>query len=220
VLRQAYESATTDAEVRLVFQRALQDLRGAGATVLDSAIIPELDSIRRLQTGGCNTFKYDLNGFLATRRTPVKTVAEVLASRRFHPSVEKRLETAEAVEGAPDESPACRSRDAYRAALRQAVLALMDRLQLDALVYPSWSNPPRLIGDLNTPAGDNNQVFSPNTGFPAITVPMGYLRGGVLPAGLQFFGRPWSEATLFRLAYAYERRTQHRRPPTSVPPLR
>ena len=57
------------------------------------------------------------------------------------------------------------------------VLALMDSLQLDALIYPTWSNVPRLIGDLNTPHGDNNQLFSPSTGFPAITVPMGYVRG-------------------------------------------
>ncbi|KAL6653504.1 hypothetical protein ACP70R_009082 [Stipagrostis hirtigluma subsp. patula] len=37
--------------------------------------------------------------------------------------------------------------------------------------------------------------------LPAITVPVGYGRGG-LPVGLQFIGRPWSEATLMHLAYA------------------
>jgi Asp-tRNA(Asn)/Glu-tRNA(Gln) amidotransferase A subunit family amidase len=86
-------------------------------------------------------------------------------------------------------------------------------------VYPTWSNPPRLIGDLNTPHGDNSQVFSPTTGFPAIQVPMGYTRGSTLPAGMTIYGRPWSEATLFRLAYAYEQATRHRRPPASTPPL-
>ena len=89
----------------------------------------------------------------------------------------------------------------------------MDAQQLDALVYPTWSNPPRLIGDLNTPGGDNNQLFAPSTGFPAITVPMGYTRGGTLPAGLQFFGRAWSEPRLLELAYSYEQATHHRRPP-------
>ena len=222
ILRQAFESPTTDAEVVQLFQRAVDDLRKQGATIVDSAIVTELDSLRRMQTGACNTFKSDLNSFLSARagRVPVKTVDEVLQSRRFHPSIEKRLETAQAVEVAPDENPACRSRDAFRAALRQAVNRMFDRLRLDAVVYPSWSNPPRLIGDLNTPHGDNNQLFSPNTGFPAITVPMGYLRGGVLPAGLQFFGRAWSEPTLIKFAYAYEQATHHRRPPTTVPPLR
>ena len=222
VLRQAYESPTTDAEVVQLFQRALDDLRRQGATIIDSAIVPELDSLRRQQTGACNTFKYDLNGFLAARgdRVPMKTVDDVLRSRRFHPSIEKRLETAQAVEGTPDENPGCKSRDVFRAGLRDAVTRMFDRLRLDAVVYPSWSNPPRLIGDLNTPHGDNNQLFSPSTGFPAITVPMGYLLGGVLPSGLQFFGRAWSEPTLIKFAYAYEQATHHRRPPTSVPPLR
>ena len=71
----------------------------------------------------------------------------------------------------------------------------------------------RVNGDLNTPGGDNSQLFAPSTGFPAITVPMGYTLGGTLPAGLQIFGRAWSEATLIRLAYAYEQGTRHRRPP-------
>jgi Asp-tRNA(Asn)/Glu-tRNA(Gln) amidotransferase A subunit family amidase len=222
VLRQAYESATTDAEVVRIFERALDDLRKQGATVVDSAFVPELDSLRRAQSGACNTFKYDLNAFLGARaaRVPVKNIDDVVRSRRFHPSIEKRLETAQAVEGTPDETPGCRSRDLFREGLRQAVVRMFDRLRLDAVVYPSWSNPPRLIGDLNTPHGDNNQLFSPSTGFPAITVPMGYTRGGALPAGLQFFGRAWSEPTLIKFAYAYEQATRHRRPPTSVPPLR
>ena len=96
----------------------------------------------------------------------------------------------------------------------------MDRLKLDAFVYPTWSNPPRLIGDLNTPAGDNSQVFSPTTGFPAIDVPMGYSRGDTLPVGITFYGRAWSEAQLIRYAYAYEQATGHRHAPASTPPLR
>jgi len=51
-------------------------------------------------------------------------------------------------------------------------------------------------------------------------VPMGFTRGGVLPAGMTIFGRPWSEPVLIKLAYSYEQATHHRRPPASTPPLR
>ena len=215
VLPQAYLTATTDTEVVRVFARALADLRKQGATVIDSVVIPELDSLRRATGGGCNPFKYDFERFLSSRNDttlPVKTLAELIRSRRFHPSVEVRLTTAQAESLPPERNPGCEARDRFRAALRAAVLRAMDSNHLDALVYPTWSNPPRLIGDLNTPAGDNNQLFSPSTGYPAITVPMGYTRG-VLPAGLQFFGRPWSEETLIRLAYSYEQATHWRKEP-------
>ena len=221
VLRQAYERPTADPEVLEVFGRAVDDMRRAGATVIDTVIVPELDSLLRAQTGGCNPFRFDLERWIASTggRTPVKTLDEVIKSGRFHPSIQKRLELAQAVEMAPDSNPGCASRERFRAGLRTAVLRVMDRLRLDALVYPTWSNPPRLIGDLNTPHGDNSQLFSPSTGWPAIQVPMGYTRG-VLPAGITFFGRAWSEPTLIRLAYAYEQATHHRRPPSSAPPLR
>ena len=49
-------------------------------------------------------------------------------------------------------------------------------------------------------------------GYPAITVPMGYVRG--LPLGLTFMGRAWSEATLLKLAYVFEQASKVRRPPT------
>jgi Asp-tRNA(Asn)/Glu-tRNA(Gln) amidotransferase A subunit family amidase len=167
-------------------------------------------------------FKYDLNRFLRDRggQVPVADLAAILKSGKFHPSTQKRLEDAEkGPENGPD-SEACQADAAYREQFREAVVKTMDRLKLDAFVYPTWSNPPRLIGDLNTPAGDNSQVFSPTTGFPAINVPMGYSRGGTLPVGMTFYGRAWSEAQLIKLAYAYEQATQHRRPPISTPPLR
>lgn len=221
VLRVAYESPTLDPEVARVFDRAMADARALGATVLDTVVIPGLDSIRRMQSGGgCAPFRHDLETYLASvasSNPPVKTVEEIIRTGRFHPSVQGRLEAARAATSSPDTTLGCRSREAYRAALRALVVRRMDELRLDALAYPTWSNPPRKIGDLNTPAGDNSQLFSPSTGFPAITVPMGYTRGE-LPAGLQLLGRPWSEGTLYRLAFAYEQGTRHRHAPASTPP--
>lgn len=215
VLRQAYERPTLDPEVKAVFERAVADLRRAGAVVLDTVRVDSLDAIQRRQQGGCNRFKTDLERYLVARapNAPVKTLEEVIRSRRFHPTVELRLREASQATEAPEVSAGCQSRERVRDAVRAAVTQLMDSLQLDAMVYPTWSNPPRLIGDLNTPHGDNSQLFSPTTGFPALTVPMGYTRGGRLPAGISFFGRAWSEYRLIELAYDYEQRTRHWKKP-------
>jgi amidase len=215
VLHQAYDTPTLDPEVRDVFHRALGEVRSLGAEVIDPVEIAGLDDLRRTQGNGCNQLKHDLNAYLAGLgdKTPLHSLDEIIKSRSFHPSIQVRLESAQAADDVPGQSPGCRARDVFREKLRTEVVALMDRLRLDALVYPTWSNPPRLIGDLNTPAGDNNQFFAPSTGFPAITVPMGATRNARLPAGLQFLGRAWAESTLLRLAYAYEQATHHRRPP-------
>jgi amidase len=147
----------------------------------------------------------------------VKSLDDILASQKFHPSIEKRMLDAQA-EPPPEQNPKCREVDESGHRLAEAVLAAMDQLKADALVYPTWNNPPRLIGDLNSPHGNNSNRIAPPTGFPAITVPMGYSYG-ILPAGLQILGRPWSEPTLIHIGYAYEQATHHRRPPASTPPL-
>ncbi len=221
ILRQAYERETTDAEIVEVFMAAIDDLKRAGAVIVDPVRV-ELADVHRPQTGGsCSGFKYDINRYLAAQgdRVPVHTLEEIIRSRRWHPSIEARLRSAqEGSENGP-ETAACKAEAAYRDAFRTAVARTMEANRLDAFVYPTWSNPPRLIGDMNTPHGDNSQVFSPTTGWPAIQVPMGYTRG-TLPAGITFFGRAWAEPTLIKFAYAYEQATHHRHQPASVPPLR
>lgn len=221
VLRQAYERPTTDAEVVTVFTTAISTLKAQGAEIVDPAGIDSLQAILRVPGPGCATFRHDLERYFAARgeNAPVKTVREILRSGNYHPAAQVRLLAADTVSVAPEDAPACVAREAMRVRFRSAVVQLMDSLHLDALIYPTWSNPPRLIGDLNTPHGDNSQLFSPTTGFPAITVPMGYTRGNTLPAGITFFGRPWSEGKLITLAYGYEQATHHRRAPQSTPAL-
>lgn len=221
VLRQAYERPTLVPEIQALFERSVADMQTAGAVIVANPRIDSLDAIQRRRQGNCNRFRADLERYFAVRgpNAPVKSVEDVLKSRRYHPTVEQRLRDAAQVTEAPEASRGCQSWETVRVALRVAVTHLMDSLQLDAMVYPTWSNPPRLIGDLNTPHGDNSQLFSPSTGFPSITVPMGYARNQQLPAGVSFFGRAWSEGTLIGLAYDYEQHTRHRRAPTSAPPL-
>jgi Asp-tRNA(Asn)/Glu-tRNA(Gln) amidotransferase A subunit family amidase len=221
ILRQAYERPTADPEIVDVFMAAIEDLKRAGATIVDPVRVDLSAAQRPPGSASCGGFKYDINRYLAAQgdRVPVHSLEAIIRSRQFHPSIEARLRSAqEGPENGPD-TPACKAEADYREAFRAAVGRTMDAEKLDAFVYPTWSNPPRLIGDLNTPHGDNSQVFSPTTGWPAIQVPMGYTRG-TLPAGLTIFGRAWSEPTLIAFAYAYEQATHHRHPPPSAPPLR
>ncbi|MDQ2667527.1 MAG: hypothetical protein M3Z05_16145 [Gemmatimonadota bacterium] len=141
------------------------------------------------------------------------SLAEIFKSRRFHPTIQVRLDAAQADSMSPD-APGCRARDTFRSWLRSVTLAAMDSQRPTALAYPTWSNLPRLVGDLNTPAGDNSQLFSPSTGYPAITVPMGFTLGETTcRRDYNCSAAPWSEATLIGLAYSYAQATHRRKAP-------
>src|SRR5688572_11799822 len=73
VLRQAYERDSTDPEIVQVFMAAIDDLKRAGATIVDPVRV-DLEQVRRAQnSGSCGGFKYDINRYLAGQgdRIPV-----------------------------------------------------------------------------------------------------------------------------------------------------
>jgi amidase len=137
-----------------------------------------------------------------------------------------------------------RGRMYYRYAVQQVVLQCMAKIGIDVLVYPTGNIPPPLLGAPTEPTKNGRSHLAwtllGQQGFPAMTVPAGFTisvydrvpdktaEGGtrlvgpvpaVLPVGIDFLGRPFDEATLFRVASAYEAATHHRVPPRAFGPL-
>ena len=209
VFRYYTDQQTTDSEILKVFEKALEDLEKNGATLIDPFNIPDFEALT--DNIWCNTFKHDIKQYLATLENPqYRTLEEIYASGLYSDYIAERLKNM----SESDPEPSCG--DVYtepkNIKLREAVLKEMDSHRMDAFVYPTWSNPPRLIGDMESPAGDNSQKIPPHTGLPGFTVPMGYTYGN-LPAGLQLVGRLFSEPTLIEIVYGYEQATHHRKPP-------
>jgi amidase len=224
ILRRYIDTATTDPEIKALIGQAIADLKAQGAIIVDPFDIPNYDKLT--DDIGCGNFQTDVNKWFATYASdaPVHSLQQVVDSGLYLPYIEQQMK--QSVDPTPEPGASvCPTpipdtwHDKKKSALRNALLSAMDANHLDAILYPTWSNPPRLVGDLKTPDGDNNQVLSPMTGFPAITVPMGFTHG-VLPAGLQLLGRAWSEGQLFGYAYAYEQATHHRKPPVEFGPLK
>jgi Asp-tRNA(Asn)/Glu-tRNA(Gln) amidotransferase A subunit family amidase len=224
ILTALVDDEDADTAVVRLFDDAIADLERGGAEVVDV----DFDVYAQLERPGlfCRRFRYDMARYLETLgpAAPLRDVMEVLETGAFHPSVEGGLRSfarqpadvhpAEWDEPCPDFAE-----NAERQAFLGDLVAAMDAARVDALVYPSWLTPPaHLTRAREEYSGDNSQRVAPATGTPAITVPMGFTYGG-LPAGLQILGRPYDEGLLFRLAYAYEQATGHRRPPDGFPPL-
>ena len=95
---------------------------------------------------------------------------------------------------------------------------MMDKFQLDAIMAPT-GGPAWLTdlvnGDRSAPGSSNAAAVA---GYPDITVPAGFIFG--LPVGISFFGRAWSEPTLFKIAYGFEQTIQARKRPQFLPAVK
>ena len=225
VLRALVDTEDADPEVTALFEKALADLRAAGATLVDPIVVDHFEEHSNTDND-CGRFRYDMYVYLQSlgQGAPIKDVKEAYESGAYSPYVESRLARHQdtPLDVAPeDRNPPCPvyAEHPVRQAYLADVVAAMDRERVEALVYPTWTNPP---AHLDKPReeykGDNSQLVAPATGMPAVTVSMGFTHGN-LPAGLQILGRPYSEGVLIRLAYAYEQATRHRRPPEAFPEL-
>ncbi len=95
-----------------------------------------------------------------------------------------------------------------RARLRREIMALFE--DVDALVFPGHASPAQRfedvpMGQIVVPGSRYTNVWN-LLGLPAVVVPCGFSRDG-LPVAIQIVGRPFDEATVFRIAGAYERAT-------------
>ena len=214
VLRQAFPPSASDPQVVALLEKAIADLRQAGAEIIDPLIVPEFDEFPA-RPHPASEVRAAIERYLqGTGPGFPKTIADVVASEKFHPLHEVGLK-ATATVPPPENDPIAKKLEADEVRMRAAYLAAMARERVDALILPVASFPPKLNGDRNTtPTGATTWIAS-GLHWPAAVVPMGYTYED-LPSGLQIIGRPWTEPLLLEIAYAYEQATHHRKPPATT----
>ncbi len=217
VLRSFFGTAAINDEVNRIANQAVEDLKRAGATVVELNA-PDLDSGKITSDISVHLYEFKpaINGYLASGNTPAKSLEEVIASGKFSPNIKDSITQAEGLE--MDDS--YRLRLQKRAELRQRVMKIMADERLDAILFPHQQ---RLVVPIGEKQVERNGALGSVTGFPSIVIPGGFssptakARLGV-PVGIEFLGRPWSEKLLIEIGYGYEQATKHRRAPPTVPP--
>ncbi len=216
VLREISETEI-DPEILTLFEKAIADMQSMGAVIIDSIKIPDFASLRKNQW--CESFKSDIENYLSAyiKNDTLQTIEDIIRIGTKSPFTANRLKFSINHHGRP-EYPEIECLDAYsdnrRVAFRNAIEDYMDKLQLDALIYPTWNvKPYRMDSIVEEYIGENTAAVAPHTGQPAFTVPMGFMKGS-LATGLEFLGRMYSEPTLIKLTYSYEQGTMHRAQPT------
>ncbi|WP_338403696.1 amidase family protein [Cellulosimicrobium arenosum] len=203
-------------------------LEAQGATVVEvtppatsTEVLPDgFGSVLGEGSGSTPEFRHDLADYVDSHLAPeveARTLEGIVASGRFVPSRQRTYESRAAVteetyqEWAGPEG----THTKVLAEGKTLVTGMLDDLDLDALVYPS-GNP---YGTQST-----NLRLSPNTGMPAVTVPMGVATeadGTITGAGvnLELLGRDFDEGPLLGLAFALEQATHARTSPALYGPL-
>jgi len=99
------------------------------------------------------------------------------------------------------------------------IVELVDKYELDAVVYPySTLPPPRWDAASGGEGGGGGNSLASNSGLPSILMPTGYTGVG-LPIAMEIIGKPFDDLRLLQVAYGYEQSSQRRKTPTSTPAL-
>jgi len=106
----------------------------------------------------------------------------------------------------------------------------MDRLGLDAVVFPAAADVAPADADTNPSSADiawrngvwvaNGNLVPRHLGIPTVTVPMGLAADIAMPVGLTIAGKAYSDTELLRLAAAFEATGRRRVPPPRTTPAR
>jgi amidase len=196
-----------------VFDRAVGELREAGAEIVDPIVIADLKPLlaRRARNAADDDAMFQT--YLSRGNSPFRTRRDVIDSPMFKnvvPGSQHRV--------AHDNTPA--QHYEYLTSREQLMINMLNVMaehRLDAIIHKAVEHQPTLIKDgVNPPYVDQKGAPHLNTylmSVPSIVVPAGFTRMN-LPAGITFLGRPYEDAKVICYAHAYERATHHRRVPT------
>jgi Asp-tRNA(Asn)/Glu-tRNA(Gln) amidotransferase A subunit family amidase len=203
-------------KVSEVFDKAIGELKAAGAGIVDPIVIPKIRELLAKRSGAPGETEQSFKNYYGrSANPPFKSPAETAASPDFAKVVKRSQDRFKRQPDATKHYESLRAQDE----LMTIFLKVMADHKLDAIVHKAVEHQPTLIKDgVNPPFVDQKGAPHLNTFLvyvPTIVVPAGFTSDN-LPAGLCFIGRPYDDGNLIKFAYAYEQATHHRRPPAST----
>ena len=196
----------------------IDEMKHAGAEIVDPADLPSHGKFDDTEfTVLQYELKTDLNAYLAARPGAPGSLKDIIDFNERNKEKEMPYFGQDIFLKAESKGPLSSKQytDAleanHRLARKEGIDAVMDQFKLDAIMAPTGC--PAWITDWvdgdHAPGGSSNAAAV--AGYPDISVPAGFVFG--LPVGLSFFGRAWSEPTLFKIAYGFEQVTKARKAP-------
>ena len=210
-----------------VLADVVSTLREAGAEIVDPVVVPPTAD-QKWSTGDIPVlfweFKTDIAEYLAryvSPAFPIRDLAGLIAFNEAHASSELRwfgqdlFEEAQAMTSLDDPAYVAAISRSQRCARAEGLDQVRTDHRLDAVIALTNGPAPKIDLLNGDSSSHGSSGLAARAGYPLITVPAAHIGG--MPIGLTFMGGAYSEATLIRLAYAFEQRTKARRAPEFVP---
>ena len=205
------EAVGGNSHVEALFERALADLKRAGAQLVELDYEPDDD----MSEQEFLVFQYELREGLASYLAsspapiPVRTLDDVIAFNEAHAAEELRWFGQELFYMAKSATDRALYRQARSNSLRLAGAEGIDKLlgehDLELLVAPTtgpaWTTD--LVNGDNYDGSVGAGSMAAIAGYPHLTVPMGAVHG--LPVGLSLIGAKWADAAILNAGAAYEK---------------
>lgn len=205
-------------ETDAIMEATIARLAALGATIVDPADIPIEPAYDPEFTALLYEFKHDLDAYLgALPANQPNSLQDIIDFNNANASKELKWFGQEILEISQSMGPLTdpayiAARDSATSIAQHAIDDTMAANNLDAIIAPT--NEPMWTTDLIN--GDHFTIGSSSpaaiAGYAAITVTAGSAFG--MPVGVSFIGGKWDEPKLIALAYAWERATKLRKPPT------
>ena len=213
----AFVSEGVDEQVRRAYETALDTLRRSGATLVDIDLphakyaVPVYYLVCTAEASS-NLARYDGVKYGYRSNAAKDSLKEMYSRTRdegFGPEVKRRIMLGTYVLSAGYYDAFYLKALQVRTLLRRDYEQAFERV--DVVAMPTMPTPPFRLGEkasdpLQMYLGDIFTVSANLAGLPGISLSCGFSGEG-LPIGLQLMGRMFDEATLLRVADAYERVT-------------
>jgi len=205
-------------QLNALLDAALAALKKQGAIIVEVEYVEAIDKLGEYETKILQyEFKDGVNKYLTGANAKVKTLADVIAFNKANEDKampyfkQEQLENCEKTEGLE----AAAYKEAFTKGTlesRKILTGILEQHQLDAITGLTMG-PGCAIDALYGDRYSNDFLTGPAAmaGYPHISVPAGQVFG--LPVGLSFFGAPYTEHALIKMAFAYEQATKHRKLP-------
>lgn len=215
VLRSFFGKEEINKPVNEIMENAMAVLKSGGAELIE--LTDNIDSawLTNEVSVHLDDFNEHLTAYLQSfpkEKIAVHSLMEIYESGKYHPVDKGNMEDALKLS---TYSAHYNEKLLRQQTVKNKIMKLIANNGLDCIIYPHQQQLVCKIGDSQK---QRNGVLCSVTGFPSVVVPAGFSKpcdtaSIGIPVGMEIIGEPWSEKRLLKIAWAYEKIANMRKPP-------